>query len=318
MEESLTPISPAVTRIVLTDADKEKLIQLGSLRWPEEKIAAFFGWDLRALKAELADSESEISRLLLQGELQADFKLEARLLSDAQNGSLAAAKQFGDLVRDRSFKLAKLDLFGGSDDKELFEKIQKYVDDGCPGDLSTKEQLYIDALQMIYSMTIKFGERKTLKLLTREPYSLKYDRAKDMICEAMELFNGGRRVSKDAMRHHLAETYDALYHTMLETARTNQDLVLAASILDRKAKILQLDKPDEPEIPIAQYQKVYRVLSLSPEALGLPAANRDELAAQIDALEIPDTEKKRLRMEAGVIDTDIVKMMRNVVQEEDQ
>lgn len=291
-------------------------MKLGGLRWTEEKIAAFFGWRLRDLRSELADSESEISRLLLQGELQADFKLEARLLADAQVGNLAAAKQFADLVRDRSFKLAKLDLFGGSDDKELFEKIQKYIDDGCPGDMSTKEQLYIDSLQMIYSMTIKFGERKTIKLLTKEPYSLKYDRAKDMLCESIELFNGGRRVSKDAMRHHIAETYDALYHTVLETARTNQDYALAASIMDRKAKLLQLDKPDEPEIPESQYQKVYRVLSLSPETLGLPAANRDELAAQIDALEVPDTEKKRLRMEAGVVDTDIVKMMQNVVQEE--
>ena len=316
MDEALVPVGGARSRIILSDQNREDLMRLGGLRWSEEKIAAFFGWKLKELRYELSDPESEVSRLLLQGELQADFKLEARLLSDAQGGNLAAAKQFGEIVRDRSFKLAKLDLFGGSDDKELFETIQKYIDSGCSRDLSTKEQLYIDTLQMTYSMTIKFGERKTLKLLTRPPYNLSYDRAKDMICEAIELFNGGRRSSKDAMRHHLADSYDALYHTVLESARTPQDLALAATILDRRVKLLQLDKPDEPEIQTEQYAKIYRVLSLSPEILGLPAANRDELAAQIDALEIPDTVKTRLRMEAGVVDTDLVKMLQNVTQEE--
>ena len=315
MGEGIIPMGEPVTRIALTDKNREDLVQLGALRWPEDKIAAFFGWDRKALKLETSDPESEISRLLLRGELEADFKLEARLMSDAQEGNLTAAKQFSELMRDRSFRMSKLDLFGGAEKGELFEAIQKYLDKGCAGNLSTREQMYLEMLQIIYSFNNKLGDRRTLRLLTQEPYKMEYNRARDMMAEAVELFNGGRRATKESMRHHTAETYDNLYHMILDTAKTPQDIALAAAMLDKKVKLLRLDEPDPNILPPEQYMKTFRVLSLTTECLGLPAVNRDEVAAQIDALEIPDAEKKRIRMEAGVEDMDIVKMMEDVTSQ---
>lgn len=290
--------------------------KLGKLRWEADKIAVFFGWDKKDLKRELANPESEISITLLRGELKARFQLENKMLTDATAGNYTAAKQLSDIMRDRSFKMSKLDLFGGSEDESLFARIQDYIEKGCPGDLSGKEQVYIDTLQMIYSMSIKFGDRKTVRFLTKEPFGLPYDRAKDMMSEAIELFNGGRQTSKAAMRHHIAESYDALYHLVLEQAKTTQDIAMAASLLDRKAKILQLDKPDIEVIDPKQYGGGFRLLSLTPESIGLPAANRDKLAALIDSMDIPDVEARRLKQEAQIEDTDIIKMIDNVIQEE--
>lgn len=315
MGEGIIPMGEPVTRIALTDMNREDLVQLGALRWPEDKIAAFFGWDRKALKFEIDNPESEISRLLLRGELEADFKLEARLMSDAQEGNLTAAKQFSELMRDRSFRMSKLDLFGGAEKGELFEAIQKYLDKGCAGNLSTREQMYLEMLQIIYSFNNKLGDRRTLRLLTQEPYKMEYNRARDMMAEAVELFNGGRRATKEAMRYHAAETYDNLYHMILDTAKTPQDIALAGTMHDKKVKLLRLDEPDPNILPPEQYMKTFRVLSLTTECLGLPAVNRDEVAAQIDALEIPDAEKKRIRMEAGVEDMDIVKMMEDVTSQ---
>lgn len=295
--------------MVLSNEEREQLETLGKLRWDEAKIAAFFGWDKKMLHHELEDSESEISRLLLKGELQADFEIEAKMYDSATHGDLASAKHFAEIVRDRGFKMAKLDLFGGSESEETFKNIQRYVEDGCPGELSTKEQVYIDILHMVYSMNLKFGDRKTIKLLTRPPYNASYDRAKDLMCEAIELLAGGRRNSKEALRHHIAESYDALYHLTLEVAKTPQDMALASGILDKKAKVLQLDKPDDDILPPEQYRRSYRLSNLTPEILGLPEANRDELARQIDALDVPDSERERLRMEAGIVDMDVAKIL---------
>lgn len=302
--------------IVLSEENKQDLLKLGGLRWPEAKIAAFFDWPRPALHALMKDPESEISRLLLRGELEAEFKLESRLMTDAQGGNLTAAQHFREMMRTRDFKLSKTDLFGGSEDQDIFNRIQKYIADGSNGNMSTQEQLYIDGLQLIYSLNVKFGDRKTIRLLTREPYSLSYERAKDLVCEAIELFNGGRRNTKESMRYHTAECYDTLYHAIIESAKTPQDYALAAGILDKKVKLLQLNEPEAEVAQSAQYNRIFRVLSLTPEALGLPSANRDKLAAQIDALDVPDSERKRLKMEAGVIDTDITQLMQNVVQEE--
>lgn len=316
MSETLIPTGETYERIALTDKEREELLQLGSLRWPEEKIAAFFGWDRKALRRETENPESEISKLLMRGEMEADFQIEFKLMTDAKGGNLAAARQFSELMRDRTFRMSKLDLFGGAENKSLYETIQRYFDKGCPGDLSSKEQLYLDMLQIIYSFNSKLGDRRTLRLLTQPPYKIEYQRARDLMAEAVELFNGGRRSTKEAMRYHAAETYDNLYHLILDVAKTPQDIALAASMLDKKVKLLQLNEPDPDILPPEQYLKTYRVLSLTTETLGLPPVNRDELAAQIDALEIPGSEKKRLRMEAGIEDMDIIKMLDNVIQEE--
>lgn len=302
--------------ITLSEQNRLDLLRLGALRWPEAKIAAFFGWDKRSLKEELANPESEVSRLLLRGELEEQFKLESKLMDDAAKGNIAAASQFQELVRARDFKLSKTDLFGGSEDPGLFDRILKYISHGSSGDMSAREQLYLDGLQLIYSLNIKFGDRKTVRLLTREPYNLSYERARDLIGEAIELFNGGRRNSKEAMRHHTAECYDTLYHAIIASAKSPQDYALAAGILDKKVKLLQLNEPDVTQLPPQQYNRQWRLLSLDPGDLGLPPANRDEMGQQIDALKQPDPETRRLKMEAGIIQTDITEMMHNVVPEE--
>ena len=80
--------------------------------------------------------------------------------------------------------------------------------------------------------------------------------------------------------------------------------------------MLRLEQDDPQQLPAENYSKQFRVLSLSPEVIGLPRANRDELARQIDGIVAPEAVKKRLRVDAGIDDLDIVKLMDNVAQEE--
>jgi hypothetical protein len=302
--------------IILTEEEKDKLIKLGGLRWTLEDIATFFGWSLKSLEKEMKNPDSEVRACILKGELQVQFALEDRLRTDAVGGNLSAVKQFSDNLKDRSFKMTKLDLFGGSEDPQLFEDINKYIESGCPGRLSDNEQLKLNLLQMIYSFNLRYGDRKTIRFLTREPYNLSYDLARNIMSEAVELLNPGRNTSKTAMRFHMAGHFDTLYHAILESAKSPQDYALAAGILDKKAKILQLDQPDIEVLPPQNYVRQFSVLTLEPKTLGLPPANRDILAAQIDGMDIPASDKARLRMEAGITDVDIIKMIDNVVEEE--
>ena len=134
---------PTASEIVLTDEQRETLMSLGALGWNDDDIAVFFGWDKRLLRSLTADPDSEISVLLLRGRLQNRAKIEIRLMNDAIGGNLTAAKQFNDIMRDKSFEVSKLDIFGGPADEEAFERIQNYIAKGCPGTLSGNEQLYI-------------------------------------------------------------------------------------------------------------------------------------------------------------------------------
>lgn len=303
-------------RIKLTPPEELRLYELGRLRWEEKDVAAIMGWPPDLLHEDLKRPDSEVRRVLLKGEMTARFETEQALYAGAKGGNVNMAIQFDKLMKDRSFRMTKLDLFGGAEDEKTFESIQKYYQDGCPGDLSVKEQTYLEILQLIYSFEVQYGKRKTIILLGKAPYNLSQERAADLISEAVEMFNGGRRVTKEAMRAHMADTYDTLYHAMIDSASSTKDYAMAASILEKKAKLLRLDQPDDAPIQKDEYQKNIRLLSLTPESIGLPSANRDELAAQIDALEhLSERDARRLKMDAGVIDTDILEILENVTQE---
>lgn len=304
-------------RILLTPLEEVQLFELGKLRWEEKDIAAIMGWSQDLLHEDMQRPDSEVRKFLIKGEMTAQFEVERALYSGAKAGDPNLVIQLDRVMKDRSFRMTKLDLFGGAEDEKTFEDIQRYYQDGCPGDLSAKEQTYLEILQMVYSFEVQYGKRKTIILLGKEPYNLSRERAADLIAEAVEMFNGGRRVTKEAMRAHMADTYDTLYHAMIESAATTKDYAMAASILEKKAKLLRLDQPDDVPIRKDEYQKRFRLVSLTPESIGLPVANRDELAAQIDALDyISERDARRLKMDAGIIDTDIAEILENVTQEE--
>lgn len=305
-----------VSGIGLTEEIRENLLHLGALGWPESDIAVFFGWDEALLRAECANPDSEIAKLLARGRLQKRAEIEVRLMQDAVGGNLTAAKQFAEIMRDRSFQLSKLDIFGGPADEGAFERLQEYIASGSPGTLSENEQRYIDLLVLIYSMDGQHGKRKTIRFLTRPPFGFTYNRASDLYAEAVEMFFANRKVSKDALRAKMADQFDTLYALTMAAAKTPKDYEIAANILAQKGKIQRLDQDDPVVLPADQYQKRFRLLSLTPEVIGLTPANRDVLAAQIDSTLEPDSVKRRLRMEAGIEDVDIIEILENVVQEE--
>lgn len=291
------------------DEALERVSYLAALGWEDRDIFVSEGIPEDAVSPEVRDA-------IESGRLRKRADIEIAIAKAAATGQPEAVKQYNETVRDRSFSFSKLDLFGGAEDEGAFERIQNYISGGSRGDLSQKEQVYIDLLTMIYSLDGQWGKRRTIKFLTSKPFSFSYEQAANMYAEAVEMFFANRKVSKDAMRAKMADQYDTLYALAMQNARTTKDFEIAAGILSGKAKVLQLDRDDPEQLPAENYQKQYRLLSLSPEVIGLPRANRDELARQIDGIVAPDAVKKRLRVDAGIDDMDIVQFIDNVTQEE--
>lgn len=291
------------------DDSLDRIANLAALGWPDNEIFISEGIDEKSVPEEVREA-------IEHGRLKKRADIEIAVARAAASGTPEAVKQFNEVVRDKSFSLSKLDLFGGPEDEGAFERIQDYVAGGSRGNLSQKEQVYIDLLTMIYSLDGQWGKRRTIKFLTSKPFSFSYEQASNMYAESIEMFFANRKVSKDAMRAKMADQYDTLYALAMQNARTTKDFEIAAGILSSKAKVLRLDQDDPQQLPAENYSKQFRVLSLSPEVIGLPRANRDELARQIDGIVAPEAVKKRLRVDAGIDDLDIVKFMDNVAQEE--
>lgn len=291
------------------DDSLDRIANLAALGWPDNEIFISEGIDEKSVPEEVREA-------IEHGRLKKRADIEIAVARAAASGTPEAVKQFNEVVRDKSFSLSKLDLFGGPEDEGAFERIQDYIAGGSRGNLSQKEQVYIDLLTMIYSLDGQWGKRRTIKFLTSKPFSFSYEQASNMYAESIEMFFANRKVSKEAMRAKMADQYDTLYALAMQNARTTKDFEIAAGILSSKAKVLRLDQDDPQQLPAENYSKQFRVLSLSPEVIGLPRANRDELARQIDGIVAPEAVKKRLRVDAGIDDLDIVKFMDNVAQEE--
>lgn len=291
------------------DDSLDRIAYLAALGWPDNEIFISEGIDEKFVPEEVRES-------IEHGRLKKRADIEIAVARAAASGTPEAVKQFNEVVRDKSFSISKLDLFGGPEDQGAFERIQDYIAGGSRGNLSQKEQVYIDLLTMIYSLDGQWGKRRTIKFLTSKPFSFSYEQASNMYAESIEMFFANRKVSKEAMRAKMADQYDTLYALAMQNARTTKDFEIAAGILSSKAKVLRLDQDDPQQLPAENYSKQFRVLSLSPEVIGLPRANRDELARQIDGIVAPEAVKKRLRVDAGIDDLDIVKLMDNVAQEE--
>lgn len=304
---------------VLTPKLLDDLSSLAALGWTDAELAGFLDITERQLAAILADPTStddpNIRDAIKRGQLEKRAKIELAVVRGAMKGDSGSIDQFRDIVRDKSFSISKLDLFGGAEKEGAFERIQEYIASGSKGDLSDKERVYIDLLTLVYSLDGQYGKRRTVRFLTSEPFGLPYQRAADIYSEAMELFYCNRKVSKDALRNKMADQFDTLYVAARDAAKTSKDYAVAADILVNKARALQLDRDDPAKLPAEVYQPMFRLLSATPESIGLPAANRDELERQIETVVAPEAVKRRLRTDAGITDLDIVKYLEDAKEE---
>lgn len=294
----------------------ERVSWLASLGWTDDDIAECVGISTSELLARDGSPDDEMYRALSRGKLRKRAEIEINVARLAAGGDTDSLKKFSEIVRDRSFSVSKLDLFGGAEKEGAFERIRDYIASGSKGTLSDKEQIYIDILTLVYSLDGQYGKRRTIKFLTSPPFNFSYEHASDMYGEATEMFYSNRKISKEAMRCKIADQFDALYIAARDAAQTSKDYEIAANILANKARALQLDKDDPVKLPPEIYVKPFRVLSLTPEAIGLPAVNRQELGRQIEELIAPESVKRRLKMEAGVMDMNVEEILNNGVQEE--
>lgn len=304
----------------LTKESLDDLSSLAALGWSEREMAGWLEITERELDKILAgecvaDAERYVKHAIEYGRLEKRAKVELAVVRGAIDGDTDSIKQFSEIVRDKTFTISKLDLFGGAEKEGAFERVQEYIASGSKGDLPDKERIYIDLLTLVYSLDGQYGKRRTVKFLTADPFRIPYQRAVEIYSEAVELFYCNRKVSKEALRNKMADQFDTLYVAARDAAKTSKDYEVAASILANKAKALQLDKDDPARLPAEAYQPMFRLLSATPESIGLPAANRDELERQIDTVVAPETVKRRLKIEAGITDLDIVKYLEDAKEE---
>lgn len=79
---------------VLTDKEKEKIINCGAFGYDYEKSAAVLGWSLDELQKLYNEPNSEVKRLYFEGKHKADYVIDCKLFELSQSGDLKALDTF--------------------------------------------------------------------------------------------------------------------------------------------------------------------------------------------------------------------------------
>lgn len=194
-------------------------------------------------------------------------------------------------------------------DKSYFDTLQDYIASGCTMQLTDDELDYYNVLYALVGIHRKYGKDNAIAFLMHEPFCVERMRARQMYSEAINLFYLCDTVENDAHRNMMFDNLMKAAQVVLQNATTAKDMEVYGNLTVQAAKIKQLDKPD-PVKPKQLDEKHIKVYDLDPAAVGLPSANRQLLAAQIDGMQdVPRREKTRLKRDANIIDVNIEEML---------
>jgi hypothetical protein len=127
---------------------------------------------------------------------------------------------------------------------------------------------YVNLLEKIYRMMNRadiYGSKEAIvkHLITFEE-SLKGNRIKalDIYYESFEYFNADDKISKKAWRKFYASKLDQDYEMARAISENASDFEKASRIVDKAAKLRQLDQEDPPELPKSMFDKPIKVYTM--------------------------------------------------------
>lgn len=288
----------------LTLDEQENIRKLAGMNYTPREIADYLQADREQFIAEAVTDGSIIRQLMQQGQIRVTADLSLQLYENAKAGDVPSIQQLGKIRREKAFQVSKLDIFGGFDDKEIYDKLNEYIATGCSSSLSRDEQTFFELLSTISSLDRKFGKRNTIRMLTAQ-YGMTYAKAVDIYEQADALFYSNRNSDREALRNKYA---DLLYDWAVQVAEnptSSKDYEIAGDLLMKSRAARGLDKEDVQRLPAAMYLRPIRVFSMTPESSKLPPINRQALAQHIDTLDLPERDRRRIHNDAAIDDVNI-------------
>lgn len=284
----------------LTEEVTKELENLSSLGYSLEEMAMYFDVDKVFFIQAAENKESKIYYYIQRGKLMSAAKEQLELLKSAETGNVTASEHLGKIRRTKNWEISRLDIFGGFEEKKLLQKVNDYIQSGSINDLKAEEAIYLDALMLFHSMGRRYGRRNTVAFFSKPPFGLKYARASEMYDEAINLFHADRQVERKALRHLFAEQLQEAAAVVRDNAQSAKDWEVYGNLITQASRMLGLDKDDPEKPPAEQFMKPIRYYSLDPGDVGLHTIDRQQVARQIESLEIPEREKIRVRQDARI------------------
>lgn len=197
-----------------------------------------------------------------------------------------------------------------------YNEIAEYIETGSKSKLEEDEIEYLEILVKMNTMRRRYGLNETISFFTKPPFNISLYRSKQMFEESINLFYSDETIEKRAARNLKAEQFEQAAQLALEAATCVKDLEIYGSLLWDSYKARQLDQPDPIEIPKGLYERPIKIYTMNPVQAKLPPIDRNALAAEIDALDESEKNRKRWKQEGGIEDINFIEMLNDQTDED--
>lgn len=183
-----------------------------------------------------------------------------------------------------------------------YDILNDYITKGeAPENMEPEMLEYMEQLQFVQQRLHRVeSPNNVIKSLVAFYPKLTVFTAKSRFNDALKFFYLDEDASKEAWNNYLFN----LSMQAIELAAKSVDspetaLKIVDAILKAQA-IKGLNKDDENTIDPKLLEEKYEIFTLKPSDVGLPEANRQAIAKQIDQMPLREEQKLRIKMDAGV------------------
>ena len=283
--------------LVLTAEQYLDVEHLAAINYDPHKIAIYLDVNYQKFLEEFNDEDSKIRYHYERGKLITQADIDKANLKRAKDGNLTSIQQW-----KKDAQVQKLENYKN---KILFEKemteygqLQALIEKGEIKDLPENIVTYFEQIDMIRCLINKYNSKNfiinTIRLKWPE---LSLFQVNNLYHETINFFYLDNDVKPQAWANFYADRLDnaALICYEMNDFETFRRLSLDAAELRGVGK-------QQIQIPKELMDRRPVIYTIKIQELGLPAANRDELAVFIDKLDITEKEKSLFRREAMIED----------------
>jgi len=232
-----------------------------------------------------------------KGKLQADWDIAKGTLKRAKDGNQTSIQQFTKYQQQKELEKIKQTVLIRSRRKTLLTAESLAID---PGNALSLIKADVEQVEFIRELFMCYNSKNQIISRIRKRWEkmqeLEAERLYNEVLNFYYLTND--EVKVDAWRNILAERMDDLFNICFKT----NDFETARRCLADLAEIRGVNKDKPQQVPPEILDRRPIIYSIRISDLGVLPANRNELAALIDALDISEKEKTRVRREAMIED----------------
>ena len=282
----------------LTPAQFKEIEQLAAVNYSVKQIAMYLDVDLKAFQKEFSNPDSKIRYHYDRGLLVTQAEIDKANLKRARDGNLTSIQQWKKDANHQKIQNLKKKVFLEEEQSE-YEQLQGLIERGETKNLPARIVQFYEQVDFIRCLHNKYENKNyVVNAVILQWPKLSKHQAIQLYYETLNFFNLDNPVKVEAWANIYADRMDQMAMICYEMGdmETWRRMTMDAAKLRGVGK----DKPNQIPDELLDRRPVFQTIRI--EDLGLQKANRKEMAAFIDNLDITEKQKSKVKREAMIED----------------